>query len=164
MSNTNKWIPVLMVAIVGAFLQLIFISVDNKDTATGAAIEFVSAYYMLDSDAMKSRIHEDSATQGEVDLLDEYLHAKKTEAAQRGFNLSYLQFSLSHVDAKVIELGEEKAEIMIHAKKRRCIHPVFTFVAKIFFIGQSHDVDQTYKLVKVEGKWKVTDGAFSPNA
>jgi hypothetical protein len=40
------------------------------------------------------------------------------------------------------------------------INPVFTIIGKLFFIGETYEVDETLNIIKEDGKWKVCGRAF----
>jgi hypothetical protein len=155
-SKTLIFIPVLVLAVC---LQVIFIVADCRDTATGAAIEFSKAYFLLDA-SMANRLCSDLSTDEEKDWTADLIQRVSDEAGQRGFQPGMLKYSLEHIHTRTLHQDAASAEIHLSAVKRVCINPVFAWVAKLFRLGETQPVSATLELVKENGTWKVCGNPF----
>jgi hypothetical protein len=52
-------------------------------------------------------------------------------------------------------LDENTAEVRLTSSSMRSVNPVFGLVSKIFFLGETYDVDETLTVVKEADGWKV---------
>ena len=68
---------------------------------------------------------------------------------------------LAHVSTEIVMSEESKASVRITGERLRSINPVFALIGRLFFLIESHEVDETLTLVKEEGKWKVCGKPFS---
>jgi hypothetical protein len=78
-----------------------------------------------------------------------------------GFSKSYMRNQLSHVSTEVQMTDENQAKVKITGERLRSINPVYAIVGKLFFLIESHKVDETLTLVKEDDKWKVCGKPFS---
>jgi hypothetical protein len=145
------FIPVFLLAFV---LQGAFILLDCKQTATQTAVAFSKAYFMADP-AMAELVCEEVLGEADETNVELYIHKVAMEAQQRGVPVGYIRHQLEHVHTETIHQDDTSAEIHLSAKKRVCINPVFAWVAKLFFLGETHEVEAVLHLVKEEGQWKV---------
>ena len=58
-------------------------------------------------------------------------------------------------------VDENTAQIQITGERRRSPNPVFGAVAKIFCLGDTHQVEETLTVVKEDDGWKVCGQPFS---
>ena len=78
-----------------------------------------------------------------------------------GFSQSYMRNQLSHVSTEIQMTDENNARVKITGERLRSINPVFALVGKLFFLIETHKVDETLTLVKEDDKWKVCGKPFS---
>jgi hypothetical protein len=155
-SKTLVFVPILVLAVC---LQVIFIVADSRDTATGAAIEFSKAYFLLD-ESMSERLCSDLSADGEKDWARDLILRTSDEARLRGFDPGMLRYALEHIHSQTIRQDANSAEIHLTAVKRVCINPAFAWVAKLFRLGQTQPVNAMLEMVKEDGKWKVCGHPF----
>jgi hypothetical protein len=67
---------------------------------------------------------------------------------------------LYHIDVKTTLKGDSSAVVTLKGERRRTINPVFGLVARWFFVGETHPVQETLNLVKEGGSWKVCGKPF----
>ena len=150
-SNNSAWILVVILAVC---LQVVFVFADCKQTATGTAIDFSKAYFLLDGDMEKYMCGELAGDEDESAAAS-YLQAMTDEAKARGFGTGMVKQIIYHVKTETLAQDAESATIHLKGRHRTCIHPVFAYVAKLFYLGQTHAFEETLQLVKEDGKWKV---------
>ncbi len=151
---------ILLVAVIltGVIFQLLFIAVDGRDTPGRAAAAFTKACYALDESTLNQLC---TAKQSDdADMLDDYLYAVDQEAAELGFNRNYMRMQLTNIRTDTISLDDTTARVKVSASAKRCIHPAFTIVARLFRIGKIYQLEQTVNLVKEDGIWKVCNHPF----
>ena len=151
--------------VVAAFvvLQGLLIGVDmgKADSPAGAAVDFAKAYFMLDGASMSELFCREIVEDEELDIVDAYLNSVAVQARSMGFSQSYMRNQLWHISTEVQMTDENKAKVKITGERLRSINPVFAIVGKLFFLIESHKIDETLTLVKEEGKWKVCSKPFS---
>ena len=145
------FIPLFLIAFV---LQGAFILLDCKQTATGTAVAFSKAYFMADP-AMADLVCDELLGEEDETSVELYVHKVAVEAQRRGVPVGYIRHQLEHIHTETIHQDETSAEIHLSAKKRVCINPVFAWVAKLFFLGETREVEAVLHLVNEEGRWKV---------
>jgi hypothetical protein len=155
-SSNAAWILVVILAVC---LQVVFVFADCRQTATGTAIDFSKAYFLLDDD-LENYLCSDLAGDEESSPAAAYLQAKTDEAEARGFGLGMVRQTIYHVKAETLSQDDESATIHLHGLRRTCIHPVFAWVAKLFRIGQTHEFEETLELTKEDGRWKVCGAPY----
>ena len=149
--------PLLMVLGIAVVLQLALIGIDSRETPVKVAKAFASDYYYLDAD-MQDYLCTDLAADGES--VDQYLHQKRIEANQRGLSINYLRHKFMHIHVQTVQATDSSAEIHLTGTTRVCINPLYMLVGKLFQIGQDYHVDETIKLVKEDGQWRVCGRAL----
>jgi hypothetical protein len=149
------------VVVVFVILQGILISVGKVDNPVEAAVDFTKAYFMLDGSSMSELLCSEIGEDEEVDVVGDYLYAVAVRARSMGFSQNYMRNQLSHISAEIQMADENKAIVRITGERFRSINPVFALIGKLFFLIDSHKVDETLTLVKEEGKWKVCGMSFS---
>lgn len=159
---TGKNIMIIgFVVVVFVILQGILISVGKVDNPAEAAVDFTKAYFMLDGTSMSELLCSEIVEDEEVGIVDAYLNSVAVEARLMGFSQSYMRNQLSHISTEIEMIDENNAKVRITGARLRSINPVFAFVGKLFFMIESHKVDETLTLVKEEGMWKVCGKPFS---
>ena len=150
-SNIGAWILVVILAVC---FQVVFVFADCRQTATGTAIDFSKAYFLLDDD-LETYLCSDLVGDEESSPAAAYLQAKADEASARGFGLGMVRQTIYHVKAETLSQDDESATIHLHGLRRTCVHPVFAYVAKLFRIGQTHAFEETLELTRQDGRWKI---------
>jgi hypothetical protein len=149
--------------VVGIFvvLQGLLICVGKVDSPAEAAVDFTKAYFMLDGASMSELLCREIVEDEEVDIVDDYLNSVAVEARSMGFSPSYMRNQLSNISAEIQMTDENEAKVKITGERLRSINPVFALVGKLFFLIESHKVDETLTMVKEDDKWKVCGKPFS---
>ena len=160
MMKGSKVLVITMVIVLGILVQLVLCVADTKDTPGRAVVDFTKAYFSLDK-SMADRICDNKRIVDDVDVVEEYLYSVAQEAGARGFRLSYMKNCLKHVFTETISRDSTTAVVRITCERKRMINPVFTIIGKLFFIGETYEVDETLNIIKEDGKWKVCGRAFS---
>jgi len=150
-SGSTAW---AMVFVIAMFLQVVFAFAGSAESPTKAAVEFSKAYYRLDPD-MGDRICEDLLTADEADAVEQFIYAKTEEARQLGFDVSWMKQKLYHIETETLSFDNTTARIHLTGMVRKEINPVFTWVASIFHLGDTHHVDHEIDLINENGIWKV---------
>lgn len=152
MKQKEKFIPIVLSVAIGILLQLLFIVSDSKDTPTRAVTRFAKAYFKADP-ALADYVCEESRTAEDMDLVDNYLAEKASEAAARGLSQFYLQEKLYNLRTYRVEGGDGAVNMRLTAD----IKPPL----KGFFTKESpREFDHTFTLVKVDGTWQVCGDVF----
>lgn len=149
------------VVVVFVILQGLLISVGKVDSPKEAAVDFTKAYFMLDGASMSELLCSEITENEEVDMVDAYLHSVAEQARSMGFSKSYMRNQLSHVSTEIQMSDANKAKVRITGDRFRSINPVYALVGRLFFLIESHEVDETLTMVKEDGSWKVCGRPFS---
>jgi hypothetical protein len=149
------------VVVIFVILQGILIAVGEVDNPAEVAVDFAKAYYMLDGAAMSKLLCSELAEDEEGDEVGTYLHSVADQARSMGFSQDYMRNQLSHVKTEIQMTDENSARVRITGERLRSINPVYAIVGRLFFLIESHEVDETLTLVKEEGRWKVCGKPFS---
>ena len=155
-STQSAWILVVVLAV---FFQIIFVFADSRQTATGTAIDFSKAFFLLDADMERylcSELREDE----ETPVVAAHIQAAIDSAAARGFPKSMAREMIYHVKTETLAQEDESATIHLEGLRRTRINPVYAFVAKLFHLGDTRQFEQTLELVKQDGKWRVCGDPF----
>lgn len=147
-------IPILLAVVVGLIFQASFLGVESKDSPQKAVVEFAKAYFKLDP-SMAERICDEMKTIDDVDVVDQYIYQKTREGQERGLGKNYMKTKLYHIDTHTVSVAADSAQIRLTGKKRKSINPVYAIVAQIFMIGDAHEIEATFNVVKEDGRWKV---------
>jgi len=149
--------PFALVVGIAIILQLVLIGVDCNQTPGKVAKNFAKAYYYLDADMQKYLC---KVLAKESDTVSDYLYQKQLEASQRGLATNYLRHKLVHAHLEIVESSADTTKIHLTGTTRVCINPAFMLVGKLFQLGQDHPVDETLKLIKEDGRWRVCDSSL----
>ena len=149
------------VVVVFVILQGLLIAVGKTESPATAAVDFAQAYFMLDGPSMSERLCSEMAEDEELNIVNTYLNSVADRARLLGFSKSYMQNQLSRVATEIQMVDENNAEVRITGERFRSINPVFTLIGRLFFLMESHDVDETLSLVREDGRWKVCGRPFS---
>jgi len=149
------------VIVIAVILQVILISVGKVDSPAEAAVEFTKAYFMLDGTSMAERLCSELSEDEEADIVGGYLHHSAEKARALGFSPSYMKNQLAHVKTEINMTDENNAKVRITGERLRSINPVYAIIGKLFFLIETHKVDETLTLAKEDGRWRVCGKPFS---
>jgi hypothetical protein len=160
MIQLNRSVGIILVLIVGFLVQLIFSLADVKDTPNKAVVEFSKAYFQLDR-SMAERICKEQLANDDVDIVDQYLYLTAIEASERGFDINFMKNKLYHIETETLSKNDTTAKIRITGKTRIAVNHVYPIVAGLFNIGATHEVNETFNVIKEDNRWKVCGNLFS---
>lgn len=160
MDSGNKFIVLASVVIAALVLQVVLIIADRHDSPGKAAVEFSKAYFKLNK-CMAYRLCSDVLADEEIDVVDDYINRVADEARANGFKPRWMRMALSHIEIKTEMIDENTAEVHLTSSSMRSINPVFGLVSKIFFLGETYDVDENLTVIKEEDGWKVCGQPYS---
>jgi len=161
MRSGNKFLPWVALVVLFIGFQAISIFADSRQTAPRTAKKFIKAYYALDS-SMAGMVCNDLRKDETADPADRFIHHVSSEAKALGHNLNYMRSQLMTLHTQIVNETEDSAVIHVTGTRKRCVHPVFTYIARLFFIGDTIAVDKTLLMVKEDGQWRVCNDLFTP--
>ena len=150
MKQNSNYTWLVVVILLGAFLQIILVSADKPTAPHDVAINFAKAYHRLDP-GMADYLCEDVRFIDDQDTVDAYIHMVTVRTEQRGFGINWAKSRLYGIHTHTVFTGEDEAEVTFTAKRRKEINPVYAVVAKLFHLGETHPVDETLRLVRENG-------------
>lgn len=156
MDQGNKILTIVVVIMAAIVLQALFVWADGKDTPHRAAVEFSKAYFKLDN-SMVDRLCTEQQTVDDVDAVEQYIDHAINGIKARGFAESFAKSKLYAVETHTTYQGDDKAMVSLHGKRRTAVNPVYPIISKLFNLGETHEVEAQFNLVKEDGKWKVCD-------
>jgi len=154
MDSGNKFIVLAAVVMVALVLQVVLIFAERHDSPGQAAVEFSKAYFKQ-SECMADRLCSDMVADEEVEVVGDYINRVADEARTNGYDPSWMRMALSHTEVDVEMLDENTAEVHLTGRRMRSVNPVYGLVSKVFFLGESHEVQETLTVVKEADGWKV---------
>jgi hypothetical protein len=160
MAQLSRSAGIILVLIVGFIAQLIFSMADSRDTPSKAVVEFSKAYFNLDK-SMAKRICKKQLASENGDVVDQYLYLAVKTAKARGFNVNFLKNKLYYIETETISKTDTEAHVRIVGKIRVAINSVYPVIAKLFDIGDTHELDEIIHVIKENGRWKVCGNLFS---
>ena len=160
MNSGSKLMVLASVVIVALVLQVVLIIADRHDSPGKAAVEFSKAYFKQ-NECMAYRLCSDVIADEETDVVGDYINRVADEARAHGFKPRWMRMALSHTEVEVKMLDENKAEVHLTSSSMRSVNPVFGLVSKLFFLGDSYDVDETLTVIKEADGWKVCGQPYS---
>ena len=160
MKSGNKFMVVASVVVVALVLQVVLIITDRHDSPAQAAVEFSKAYFKQ-NECMAYRLCSDVLADEENDVVGDYINRVADEARADGFKPSWMRMALTHTEVEVEMLDENTADVHLTSRRMRSVNPVFGLVSKVFFLGESHDVDETLTVIKEADGWKVCGQPYS---
>jgi hypothetical protein len=151
------------VVVVFVVLQgiMILLSAGKPDSPVGVAVDFTKAYFMLDGTSMTELLCSEIIEDEEADVVGTYLNSVAVQARSMGFSQNYMRNQLAHISTEIQMTDDDKAKVRVTGERLRSINPVFALIGRLFFLIESHEVDETLNLVKEEGGWKVCGKPFS---
>lgn len=157
MGQLNRIVPVIVLVAVFIVLQPLLMALDCRQSPATVAKQFIKDYYYLDAD-MQNLLCTKEGNAGQ--WVDDYLHGKTEEAAQRGFSINYLRRMFTHIHLETEQHGADRATVHIEGTTRTAINPAYMVIGKMFRIGQNYPVNTSVNLVKENGRWRVCQKAF----
>ena len=154
--NSSSITLIIMITIL---LQVVFVFADTKDAPHRAVTAFAKSYFQLDP-RMGTLVCNKLAGDEEDNPIAAYLREADRQARERGFEPSFLKKTLYDIHTETLQADAQKATVHITAEMKRGINPVFAYVGKIFFLGNTFHLDRTVDVVFEGGKWKVCSGFF----
>ena len=158
MDRGSKFIIFASVVLAAFILQIVLIVSDHHESPGKAAVEFTKAYFKLKR-SMNERLCSEITEEG--DVVNDYLNRVADEARAEGLDPSWMKMALSHIETETEMLDDNTAEVQITCTRRRSANPLYGIVAKIFFLGETHKVEETLTLVKENDRWKVCGEPFA---
>ncbi len=159
MDSGNKFLTFTAIIMLALILQVILAVADQRDNPEKAAIEFAKAYFWLDPE-MADRLCQQLSKKSEDGIVANYLQRVEQEARSLGYQVDYMKQGIYHIQAQTTLKGPDSAEVKIKAERRRTINPVFGLVARWFFVGETHPIEETLSMVKEGDRWKVCGKPF----
>ncbi|UCH22616.1 MAG: hypothetical protein JSU83_05165 [Deltaproteobacteria bacterium] len=160
MEQAKRFLTIAAVVVLGIIIQVVLISADVRSTPTKTVIKFTKAYFNLDRSMSKYLCREFSAEE-DVNVVTGYINRIADEARAQGFSLNYMRSKLYSIHTDIISKSDTDAQVRITAVRKRNINLVYTIIAKLFFIGETYEVDEIVNVIKEDGQWKVCGQAFS---
>lgn len=149
----NKIVSFALVLILGIFLQVLFVSADIRDTPVRAARDFANAYVKYDKDGMALRLCGETAEAGGENAISDYVYQARQRARDLGYSLNYMKDCLYHVEIEVLNESHTDARVSLSATRKSPLRQ--------FFGAKADLMEETFELVKEDGKWKVCGNPFS---
>lgn len=159
MGSGSKFLPWVALIVLFVGLQAILILADCQSTPPRTAEKFIKAYYALDT-SMGRMVCNDLKQDDTSDPVARFIDHVADEAQALGHNLNYMRSQMMSLHVKTVSQTEDSAVVHVTGTRKRCIHPVFTFVARLFFLGDTFAVEKTLTLVKEDGRWRVCNDVF----
>ena len=158
MEQGDKFFTIVSVLIIGVILQVLLGLADARNTPARTAVAFAEAYFNLDPDMGDYVCN--SFGDEDPDFVNTYINSRADEARALGFEPNYMRMRLFSPHTRIVSQTGGEAVIHITADLRRNINPIFTLVGKLFYLGETHHLDETLLLVQENGEWKVCGAAF----
>ncbi|MFH0730651.1 MAG: hypothetical protein V2B19_30435 [Pseudomonadota bacterium] len=159
MPRKNKLMPFLLILVLALVLQVGFMALDCQNAPYRVAMEFAGAYFNLDP-AMADYLRKGDASERQTAIVSNFIDRLKEDTAKRGFDLSMAKSALYHVRTKTVQKNDTEAEVHLAAYRRTAINPVFLFTAQWFDLGKAYYVEETIRMMKEDGHWKVCSPVF----
>jgi hypothetical protein len=159
MDSGSKFLTFTSIIMLALILQVVLAVADQRDTPEKAAVEFAEAYFWLDP-AMANRLCQQVSQDSPNAVVANYLERVHQEALSLGYQFDYMKQGLYHVQTQTTLKDPHTAEVKLKGERRRTINPVFGLVARWFFVGETHPVEETLNLVKDGESWKVCGTPF----
>jgi hypothetical protein len=139
-SNNSAWILVVILAVC---LQVVYVFADCRQTATGTAIDFSKAYFLLDAD-MEKYMCSELAGDADESAAASYLQAMTDEARERGFGTGMVRQSIYHVKTETLAQDAESATIHLKA----CVEP-----ASILYLPMWPSCSTWARPIRLKKRW-----------
>lgn len=160
MTRENSTTITLLIVLT-ALIQVVFIFADTKDAPHRAVTRFAERYFQMDPQ-MSQLLCEKLASDETENVVQTYLQMAAAQASERGYSPAFMKKKLYDVRTETLQADSKSAVVRITAELKRGINPVFSYVGKIFFLGETVPFERTAQVVYEGGKWKVCGGFFNP--
>ena len=154
MNSGNKFMVLAAVVVVALVLQAALILADRHDSPGKAAVEFSKAYFKQ-NECMAYRLCSDVLDDEEIDVVGDYIKRVADEARANGFKPRWMRMGLSQTEVDVEMIDENTAEVHFTASSMRSVNPLYGVVSKLFWLGESYEVEETLTIVREDDGWKV---------
>ena len=94
--------------------------------------------------------------------VEDYLYDARLDAAERGFGENFAKYTLDHIETRTEYIDENNALVHLTARSRLRINPVYAYVARLFRIGDTYEVDESIQVKLVDGRWQVCESSLLP--
>lgn len=152
---------ITLLIVLTALIQVVFIFADTKDAPHRAVTCFAERYFQLDPQ-MSQLLCEKLAGDETENIVTTYLQNTAAQATERGYSPSFMKKKLYDVRTETLQADSKSAVVRIRGELKRGINPLFSYVGKIFFLGETIPFERTAQVVFEGGKWKVCGGFFNP--
>ena len=154
MSSNNKYAIITVSVLLGIILQVVFIAADLRETPSRVAVKYAKAYFKL-KPSMADYLCSETA-QGPKDVyVDEHIYAASQVARDRGYKTSFMKSTLYNIKTHTVNATDTTAQVQLTAQTRISVCPFFSWVAQIFQLGETYNVEASIDVVKEDGQWKV---------
>lgn len=158
----NNIASLVIVVLIGLLLQVGLVFLDCTQSPSDSAVRYIKAYYKL-SPSMAKYICDGSSEAACGNQSDAYASSKVSdhiynataEAAERGFGKGFAKYSLSHIETRTEYLDDATAVVHLTARRRLAINPLYTWVARLFRMGETREVDESIHVKLENGRWRV---------
>jgi hypothetical protein len=154
MDSGTKFLTFTTIVLAGLVLQVVLAVAERRDSPERAAVEFAEAYFWLD-ESMGNHLCKTLQGGPDGSVVKDYLQRAGDEARAMGFERSYMKQALYEIHTQTDIKKADSAEVHLKAVRKRVINPVFSVIARIFFVAEPHPVEATLDMVKEDGRWKV---------
>jgi hypothetical protein len=153
----------VIVVLVGLILQVGLVALDCTQAPYKTAVSYVKARYGL-CPSMASYLcggSGESCDKNESTKCssgaDDYIYEATADAAERGFDKGVAKYALSHIETHTEYIDDTNTTAVVHltATRRMAINPLYAYVASIFSIGETYEVEESVRLKKKNGQWRV---------
>jgi hypothetical protein len=166
-----------IVVIFGLILQVGLVFLDCTNSPSNTAVNYIKAYYRLSPDMSKWLCTSGDAFSSpgaaettcpkktaacENPIAADHIYEVTAAAAEGGFGAGYARYTLSHIKTHTKYLDNTTAEVHLTAHRRRAINPFYVWVARLFRLGETHEVDQTIRVERIDGRWLVCQSPALP--
>lgn len=160
MKICSRPISLLIVLLMGLCIHAAPVRAEEGTTPEGVVKSFAQKYFMLD-EKMADYLSQDALfNENAVNRVDLYFQVKKQEAAERGYEISYLQMRPILMKTRVVSEDEDAAVIEFEAVMIRSINPLYRIVGYLFGLIEEHRFQTRVTAVKEDGAWKVGPDGF----
>jgi hypothetical protein len=160
MEKQSNYVDIVLVILLGVFVQVLLISAGERETPSRSAVKFSKAYFALDP-SMASWLCSEIVEDEDFNPVADHINTTADHAQLVGHEPYYMRMQLYGIETELISRDEDTAVVHLRGKRKRLINPLFYFIGKIFFLGETYHVDATLDLVKEEGQWKVCGAPYA---
>jgi len=158
-----------IVVLIGLILQVGLIALDCTHSPSDTAVSYAEAYYKLDPAMAKwlcdgtadASCDNPSAVCPNTTAAD-HIYNATANAAERGFGKGVAKYTLSHIETRTQYLDDTTAEVHLTARSRLAINPLYAWVARLFRMGETHEVEETIRVKLEDGSWRVCQSSALP--